>query len=71
MTLPDSSLGQTIIEYVEAPYIKAAGEIQQVAHKPSWMDPCIKYISEGTLPENRVEASLLKWRVARFMLMDG
>jgi hypothetical protein len=37
----------------------------------SWMMPITKYLEEGTLPTDVVEARNLKVRVARFVLIQG
>ena len=37
----------------------------------SWMTPIIKYLEEGTLPTNLIEAKKLKVRSARFVLIQG
>jgi len=71
VTLPDSSLGCTHIEYLETPSYEAPREVQQVTPKPSWMDRYIRYITDGILPEDRAEAGLVKKKVACFILMDG
>lgn len=70
-TFPDSFLGRAYIEYQEAPGINCIKEIQQVIQEPSWMDPYIRYISEGVLIDESKEARLLKKRVSCFVLLDG
>ena len=37
----------------------------------SWMTPITKYLEEGTLPTDVVEARKLKVRAARFILIQG
>ncbi len=37
----------------------------------SWKTPIIKYLEDGTLPTNVVEARKLKIRATRFVLMQG
>jgi len=70
-TLLDSSLGHAYIEYLQAPSYEVSGEVQQVTPELSWMAHYIRYIIDGTLLENRVEAGLLKKKAACFVLMDG
>jgi hypothetical protein len=37
----------------------------------SWMTPIISYLQGGTLPDNRHEASRLKVRASRFLMLQG
>lgn len=51
-TLADNSLKWIYIEYLDVPSINDTREVQQITHKPSWMDPLIRYLIEGILRDN-------------------
>ena len=46
-------------------------EVLPVMTASSWMDPILDYLLNGTLPSNRNEASKLRARSARFVLLRG
>ena len=46
-------------------------EMNPIDVNNSWMTPITKYLEEGTLPTNLVEARKLKVRSARFILIQG
>lgn len=60
VTLENNSFKWTYIKYLETPSINNIEKVQQVTYEPSWIDPFIKYITEGVLPNNHEEARLLK-----------
>ncbi|KAL0402301.1 UNVERIFIED_CONTAM: hypothetical protein Slati_4260000 [Sesamum latifolium] len=37
----------------------------------TWTTPIVQFLTEGTLPEDRIEARKVKLRSARFVLIDG
>ena len=53
------TLGRTLVESLEQPSIDRAEEVQQLATEPSWMDPIIRYLTDGTSPEEPAEAKRL------------
>jgi hypothetical protein len=46
-------------------------EMNPIHVNDSWMTPITKYLEEGTLPTDLVEARKLKVRSARFVLIQG
>ncbi|GJW19553.1 reverse transcriptase domain-containing protein [Tanacetum coccineum] len=39
--------------------------------EPTWMTPIIEYLKEGTLPDNRKEASKLRIKARQYELLEG
>ncbi|KAL2244075.1 UNVERIFIED_CONTAM: Ribonuclease HI [Sesamum indicum] len=46
-------------------------EIQVVSEAESWMSEIIRYLEEGTLPNDPLAAKRVKFRAARFTLLEG
>ncbi|XP_059670727.1 uncharacterized protein LOC132316237 [Cornus florida] len=46
-------------------------EVQQAILSVEWADPIIRYIKDGVLPTDRVEAQKVKIRAARYTLIKG
>ena len=60
-TTAPESLKHTFIEHLETPSIaKEAVEVCQIDAKPSWMDPIIRFLNEGELPEDKAEAKKIR-----------
>ena len=71
ITAPES-LGRTFIEHLEAPSIaEEAREVHQIETEPSWMDPIIKFLNEGVLPEDKAEAKKTRWMASQYVILDG
>ncbi|XP_073103852.1 uncharacterized protein [Elaeis guineensis] len=51
-----SSLGRTFMKCLEQPNIDKNEKVLQLTAEPSWMDPIVRYLSDGVLPEDPVEA---------------
>ncbi|XP_073101239.1 uncharacterized protein [Elaeis guineensis] len=66
-----SSLGRTFVKYLEQSSIDKNEKVLQLAAEPSWMDPIIRYLSDGVLPEDPVEAKRTRWAASQFVMMDG
>ena len=41
-----------------------------LVQEPSWMDPIITYLKNGELPEGKIEAQILRLKIARYVLYD-
>ncbi|XP_073104413.1 uncharacterized protein [Elaeis guineensis] len=65
------ALGRTFVESLERPSIDRPKEVLQLAAKPSWMDPIVQYLTDGTSPEDPVEAKRLQWSASQYVMMDG
>ena len=65
------SLGRTFVENLEQPSIDRVEEILQLTAEPSWMDPIVRYLTDGISPENPAEAKWLRWSASQYVIMDG
>ena len=60
------------VEHLPEPLVSVnEEEISPVMSEPSWMDPILDYLLEGTLPSDPKEASKLRARSARFTIHRG
>ena len=60
------------VEHLSEPSVNInSEEISPVMSEPSWMDPILDYLVEGTLPSSPKEASKLRARYARFTIHRG
>ncbi|XP_024171526.1 uncharacterized protein LOC112177468 [Rosa chinensis] len=71
-TSPNPTYGTTKVEVLAGPSTsKTVSEIFSVDHKPSWMDPILKYMVDGRTPDDKVKARRLQLRSARYTIMNG
>ena len=54
-TAGDEGLDRIFMEYLVAPSIQEADDVHQVDLTPSWMDRFVKYLIDGTMPDNPPE----------------
>ena len=65
------SLGRMFVKNLQQPSIDRVEEVQQLTSEPSWMDPIVRYLSDGTSPEDPAEAKRLRWSASQYVIMDG
>lgn len=53
-------LGRTFTKYLDMPSINQANEVQQVVHKPSWIDAYVNYLINDSLPSDPSETRRIK-----------
>ena len=72
-TTPQEDLDRRVpVEYLMEPSVNVNNdEVFPVMTVPSWMDPIWDYLLNGTLPSDPNEASKLRARSARFVLLRG
>ena len=70
-TTSSNLLDRTIIKYLEQPSIDKVEKVLQINNESSWMDPIIKYLINGTLPDSPLEAKRLRWSASQYILMNG
>ena len=46
-------------------------DIDQIGTGRSWMDPILAYLTTGSLPIEKVEARRIRYRSARYHVIDG
>ena len=56
------------VEFLAEPNIKQQLEIMKLVQEPSWMNPIIAYLKNGELPKLKIEARILRLKVARYVL---
>lgn len=60
------------VEFLSKPSIEVEPQITMPVHqKPTWMDPIMKYLQDGELPENKDDTKRLRMKVARYIIYDG
>ncbi|KAF7128172.1 hypothetical protein RHSIM_Rhsim11G0031400 [Rhododendron simsii] len=60
----------TPIRYLELPSIlSSVVQVQAISYSDSWTGPIVDYITNGTLPEDKVKARQLKIRAAKYLMM--
>ncbi|GJR66132.1 reverse transcriptase domain-containing protein [Tanacetum coccineum] len=52
-------------------YIGEGGDDRIEEDEPTWMTPIIEYLKEGTLPDNKKEASKLRIKARQYELLEG
>ncbi|XP_077250484.1 uncharacterized protein LOC143889954 [Tasmannia lanceolata] len=62
-----TSRGNMYTEVLSRPSIERE-EVTHIDHEPSWMDPIIQYLKDGTLPEDRKEARRITVKSALYIL---
>ncbi|KAL5578497.1 hypothetical protein UlMin_020196 [Ulmus minor] len=63
--LEDSLLKTVPLEILDEPSIDKRQQVDAISDKPTWMDPIIAYLRDGTLPQDKFEARRLRYRSAR------
>ena len=64
-------LGHAFIKYLEQSSINEVDKVLQINDEPSWMDPIIQYLTDGTLSKDPLEVKRLRWAASQYVLMDG
>ncbi|XP_024024069.1 uncharacterized protein LOC112092339 [Morus notabilis] len=59
------------LEVLKTPSTEKRPEVAPVDLQPSWMDPIIRYLVSGELPENRRQAQKMKYQPARYTMHDN
>ncbi|XP_058189286.1 uncharacterized protein LOC131306874 [Rhododendron vialii] len=60
----------TPVRYLELPSIISPDiEVQAINYSDSWTGPIVDYITNGTLPRDKVKARQLKIRAAKYLMM--
>ncbi|KAL5546344.1 hypothetical protein UlMin_006031 [Ulmus minor] len=54
--LEDSLLKTVPLEILDEPSIDKRQQVDAISDKPTWMDPIIAYLRDGTLPQDKFEA---------------
>ncbi|KAL5568915.1 hypothetical protein UlMin_025490 [Ulmus minor] len=66
--LEDSLLKTVPLEILDELSIDKRQQVDAISDKPTWMDPIIAYLRDGTLPQDKFEARRLRYRSARYFL---
>ena len=66
--LEDSLLKTVPLEILDEPSINKRQQVDAISDKPTWMDPIMAYLRDGTLPQDKFEARRLRYRSARYYL---
>ncbi|KAL5564424.1 hypothetical protein UlMin_027588 [Ulmus minor] len=66
--LEDSLLKTVPLEILDEPSIDKHQQVDAISDKPTWMDPIMAYLRDGTLPQDKFEARRLRYRSARYYL---
>ena len=69
--LEERLLKMVPIEILETPSIDKPEQMGSIVTRLCWMDPIISFLRDGTLPEDKFEASRLRYRSARYFLDKG
>ncbi|XP_058208160.1 uncharacterized protein LOC131321170 [Rhododendron vialii] len=60
---------RVVVDYLAEPSIgKSVELVLDVYQRPSWMDPIVEFLRDGTLPTDKKEAHKIKTKSARFWL---
>ena len=65
------ALDRTFVENLEQPSIDKIEEVLQLTAEPSWMDPIVRYLTDGVSSEDPTEARRLRWLASQYVIMDG
>ncbi|KAL5560487.1 hypothetical protein UlMin_036698 [Ulmus minor] len=66
--LEDSLLKTVPLKILDEPSIDKHQQVDAISDKPTWMDPIMAYLRDGTLPQDKFEARRLRYRSARYYL---
>ncbi|WP_374695623.1 reverse transcriptase-like protein [Areca yellow leaf disease phytoplasma] len=72
-TSTPEQMGRIFVEYLEIPSISATEKekVLQIEPEMNWMDPIVKYLTEGILPKNDIEAKQIRKWAAQYVILDG
>ncbi|KAL5583458.1 hypothetical protein UlMin_015900 [Ulmus minor] len=65
---PNNLLKMVPLEILDEPSIDKRQQVDAISDKPTWMDPIMAYLRDGTLPQDKFEARRLRYRSARYYL---
>ena len=65
------ALGRIFVKSLEQSSVDKAEEVLQLTTEPSWMDPIVQYLSDGTSPEDPAKAKQFWWTAFQYITMDG
>ena len=61
-----------VVIILEPSIIKCKGKkVATIDHQSSWMDPIMSYLMNETLPEDKNESKKVRYRAARYVIMDN
>ncbi|KAL5541181.1 hypothetical protein UlMin_042654 [Ulmus minor] len=66
--LEDILLKTVPLEILDEPSIDKHQQVDAISDKPTWIDPIIAYLRDGTLPQDKFEARRLRYRSTRYFL---
>ncbi|KAF7132907.1 hypothetical protein RHSIM_Rhsim09G0074100 [Rhododendron simsii] len=70
MAKEDAIPRNTPVRYLELPSIASTIiQVQAINYSDSWTGPIVDYITNGTLPEDKIKARQLKIRAAKYLMM--
>jgi ribonuclease HI len=59
------------IRLVHEPSIAPTREVAQIGAKPSWAESIIRFLEDGSLPEDRKEAKKIRVKAAKYTILQG
>ena len=59
------------VEFLAEPNIRPQPKVMELKQEPSWMDPIIAYLKNSEQPEGKMEAHVLRLKMARYVLYNG
>ncbi|XP_062086151.1 uncharacterized protein LOC133792258 [Humulus lupulus] len=59
------------IDYLDAPSISAPDEVEVIQPQDGWMEPIIKYLVSGELPQDKKAARKVLYQVPWYTIMDS
>ena len=60
-----------LFEVLKHPSTKEPRLVMEIDHEPSWVDPLVTYLRDGTLPQDAKEARKLRNQASRYVLYEG
>ena len=70
-TSAPGDLPRESFEVIKKPSLEESTPMLQVNNKPSWMDPFVYFLRDGTLPLNPKEAQKIRHQAPRYILYEG
>ncbi|XP_024033086.1 uncharacterized protein LOC112095396 [Morus notabilis] len=64
-------LNMVPVEVLKAQTTAKRPEVTPVDYQPSWMDPIIRYLVDGELPEDKQQAKKMKYQAARYIMYNN
>ena len=65
------AFGRTLVENLEQLSIDKIEEVLQLTAESSWMDPIVRYLTDGISPEDPTESKRLRWLASQYLMTDG